>query len=154
MRELRIKMLTTPPSEVGIQPTEMYPRVYGVLMDWHVDEQTITVVAMCDGHASLYTTSTFGIIGGSGHASVRAAATDFVKAAQVHHAGGVPTTKFPYPSPGHTLFYLVCFDGVRVIDAKTDTVAEGAGGLSDLFAVGQRVITELRAVTEQMDEKR
>ena len=154
MRELRIKMLTTPPSEVGIQPTETYRRVYGVLMDWHLDDQTVTVVSMCDGQASLYTTSTFGIIGGIGHESVRSAATDFVRSAQTHYGDAVLTTQYPYPSPGQTRFYLVCFDGVRVIDTKTDAVADGTGGLSDLFAAGQRVITELRAVTERMEDRR
>jgi hypothetical protein len=155
MRELRIKMLTTPASEVGIQPSATYPRVYGVLMDWHFGEQTATVVSMADGHASVYTTTgTSGVIGGSGHESVRVAATAFVRAAQVHYDEGVPTTEYPYPAPGHTLFYLICFDGVRVIDTKTDAVADGTDKRSDLFIAGQRVLTELRSVTEKMDKRR
>lgn len=148
MRELRLRMLTTPPSALGIQPKESFSRVYGVLMDWHLDGQTVTVVSMYDGHASLYTTTGFGILGGIGHASVRAAAIDFVKLAQVHYEAASFTGEYPYPIGGHTRFYLICFDGVRVIDSETGRLAEENCPFSDLFVAGQRVITELRAVSQ------
>jgi len=152
MRELRLKMLTTLPPAVGDVTTEASSRVYGVLMDWHLNEHIISVGALSDGNASLYTTSTFGVIGGIYHASVRTAAIAFVRAAELHYGAGAFTTNYVYPSPGQTLFYLLGVDGVCVIDAKTNAVARGRGGLSDLFAAGQRVMTELRIVTEEMDE--
>ena len=62
-------MLTTPPVRTGEKPTKEFPRVYGILMDWPVGEQTATVFSSSSGAASLYTTSTFGIIGGEGHES-------------------------------------------------------------------------------------
>src|SRR3712207_73110 len=80
-RALRRTMPTTPPAALGAEPTESCPRVYGVLMDWPIGEHTATVFSSSTGAASLYTTSTFGIIGGEGHGSVRAAATRFVRAA-------------------------------------------------------------------------
>ena len=64
-------MLTTPPARTGGKPTEAFPRVYGILMDWPISGQTATVFSTSSGAASLYTTSTFGIIGGEGHESVR-----------------------------------------------------------------------------------
>ena len=154
MRELRVKMLTTQASEVGIQPSATYPRVYGVLMDWRFGEQTATVVSMGNGQASLYTTATFGVIGGEGHESVRTAAIAFVRTAQVHYDEGVPTTEYPYPELGHTRFYLICFDGVRVIDTETDAVADGTDKRSDLFVAGHRVLTELRSITQRMEKRR
>src|SRR5438876_9598093 len=111
-------MLTTPASKVGIQPSEAYPRVSGVLMDWPLGEHTATLVSMCDGHASLYTTSTFGVLGGIGHESVRTASTNFVAAAQSHYDEASPTTDFPYPVADHVRFYLLGFDGVRVVDTE------------------------------------
>ena len=142
-------MLTTPASKVGIQPSEAYPRVSGVLMDWPLGEHTATLVSMCDGHASLYTTSTFGVMGGIGHETVRSAAAAFVRAAQAHYDEAVSTTEYPYPSSGRVRFYLVCFDGVRVIDTNFDVLAKGTGRWSDLWSAGQRVVTELRLVTEK-----
>ncbi len=60
--------------ELGIEASDEFPLVYGVLLEFPVGDATATVVAMCDGNASLYTTSTFGVIGGFAHESVREAA--------------------------------------------------------------------------------
>ena len=153
MRELRTKMLTTAPSGFGIAKSTDFPRVYGVLMDWPLGEQTITVVSLCDGNASLYTTSTFGIIGGVGHDSVRAAAARFVRAAEKHHNEAVVTREYPYPVGRHVRFYLVCFDGVRVIETDLDALTSGRDSRLDLWTEGQRVVTELRLVTEKTEKK-
>ena len=150
MKELRTMMLTTPASKVGIRPSETYPKVFGVVMDFPLAKgHTATVVSMCDGHASLYTTGTFGVLGGIGHEPVRDASKAFVKAAQARYDAAIPTADFPYPAPGHVRFYLIGFDGVRVLDAEVQSLKKGTDDLSDLWAAGQRVITELRLVTEK-----
>ena len=70
---LRLTMMTTPPTGLGITPSSDFPSVYGAVMDWPVSKTT-SVAALSDGNASLYTTSTFGIIGGVGNEAVRDAA--------------------------------------------------------------------------------
>ena len=153
-RQLRMMMLTTPAKDVGIQRTKGFPRVYGVLMDWPLGPQTVTVVSLCDGTASIYTTSTFGVIGGIGHESVRTAAARFVSAAGKHRDAAAPTKDYPYPKPGRVRFYLTCFDGVRVIDADEAALKTGKDPCSDLWTKGQRVMTELRSITQhQKGEK-
>ncbi len=81
--------------------------MYGVLVDWNLGNQTASILAMRDGTASLYTTSTFGIIGGQGHAKVRRAAEACVKVAGQHYGNGVPATDFPYPKEGKVHFYVL-----------------------------------------------
>jgi hypothetical protein len=149
MRELRLKMLTTPPAEFGLKPTREYPRVYGILMDWPIERGTVSVVSLCSGDASIYTTGTFGVIGGVGHEGVRSAAKNFVKAAEKHHGEAAPTKEYPYPTTGRVRFYLVCYDGVRAIEADLQSVMNGKDKCSDLYAEGQRVVTELRKITEK-----
>jgi hypothetical protein len=150
MRELRTMMLTTPASKAGIQPSHTFPEVFGVVMDISIsDGHTATVVSMCDGHASLYTTSTFGVLGGIGHESVRIASTNFVTEAQSHFDAATATTDFPYPASGHVRFYLRGYDGVRVIDAEIASVEKPADTCSALWSAGQRVLTELRLLTEK-----
>jgi hypothetical protein len=150
MRELRRMMLTTPASKVGFQPTETYPKVFGIVMDMPVSGgHTASVVSMCDGHASLYTTATFGVLGGIGHESVRSASTNFVRSAQSLYAAATATTDFPYPASDHVRFYLLGFDGVRVIDAEMDAVQKPTDKCSDMWRAGQHVLTELRLVTER-----
>lgn len=148
MRELRLRMLTDDPKSFGVQPTEEYPVVYGVLMDWPIDEHTASVVSLCTGDASLYTTSTFGVIGGIGHESVRRAACSFVKEAAKHFKESVPTSDYSYPESDRVKFYLVTFNGVRVIEAPLSSATDDSGNYASLFNQGQEVITQLRLVTE------
>jgi hypothetical protein len=146
-------MLTTAPSEFGITKSTEFPRVYGVLMDWPLGEHTATVVSLCDGNASLYTTSTFGVIGGVGHDAVRAAATRFVKTAEKHHDEAAITREYPYPKGKHVRFYLVCFDGVRLIETDMDALTSGRDSHLHLWTEGQRVLTELRLAAEKPNKR-
>jgi hypothetical protein len=153
MRELRLKILSSSPSEMGLKPTPDYPRVSTVLMDWPLGTNIISVYGACSGDASIYTTSTFGVIGGIGHENVRGAAHQFVKIAETYYNDAVPTKDFPYPKLGHIFFYLVCFDGVRMIDSDDKFIRENlrnenAGKFIDLYNQGQRLIGELRLIFE------
>jgi hypothetical protein len=149
MVELRRMMLTTPASKISIQPSTDFPKVYGVLIDWPLGEHTATIVAMADGNASLYTTSTFGIMGGISHESVRNAATALVKAAQTYYEQATPTKDYLYPPSDRVRFYLLGFEGVRVIDADADALEKGRDKHVDLWAAGQNVVTELRQISEK-----
>jgi hypothetical protein len=148
-RGLRRMMLSTSPKEFGAKPTKDFPRVYATLMDWPIGDQIATVFSSSTGAASLYTTSAFGIIGGEGHETVMAAAKTLVKASDRHFAAASPTTEFPYPREGHVRFYLLTFDGVRVIDTDLASTTNGTGKYAELFGLGQAVLTELRLVTEK-----
>jgi hypothetical protein len=148
MRDLRLKMLAAP-LELNLKPTQDYPRVCGVLMDWPIELGTITVVSLSTGDASIYTTGTFGVIGGIGHEAVRSAAKSFVKVGEKHYGEAAPTKDYSYPKSGRVRFYLVCYDGVRTIEADLEAVKSGKDKCSDLYGQGQLVITELRLITQK-----
>jgi hypothetical protein len=150
-RNLRAMMLSTPPEKLGASPSKEVPRVYGVLMDWPIDDQIATVFSSFNGAASLYTTSTFGIIGGEGHEAVRAAAIRFVLAADRLFDSATPTTEYPYPTAGRVRFYLLTFEGVRVVDTDLAAIENGTSGHLEFFNRGQAVLTELRLVTRHAD---
>jgi hypothetical protein len=149
MRELRKKILSASAAEMGLKPTQDYPRVFTALMDWPLGTNIISVYGACSGDASIYTTSTFGVIGGIGHENVRNAAHQFVKIAETHYNDAVPTKDFPCPKPGHIFFYLVCFDGVRTIDVTEESLRTGKTKCVDLGNAAQQLITELRLTTEK-----
>ena len=148
MRELRITFLSASAASLGFKPSKEYPRVFGVVMDWPVDNTTATIVSALNGSASLYTTATFGIIGGANHESVRIAAQRFVRSAETYHDEAVPTAAFPYPGKGKVRFYLRTFQDVRVIEADAMSLYSSSGRYSGLFRAGQAVLTELRKVVE------
>jgi hypothetical protein len=146
MRGLRLSFLSSPP----VRPASGNPRVLGVAMDWPLGEHTATLVSALDGSASLYTTATFGIIGGDAHEAVRSAAQRFVKLADAHHDEAVPTRDYAYPGKGKVRFYLRTVGDVRVIEADAASVSSSSGGPhAALFRAGHAVLTELRKVTEQ-----
>lgn len=153
MRELRIRTLTTAPGDLGIHPSKAFPRVYGVLMDWAMDGITVSIVSLADGNASLYTTTTFGVIGGIEHAAVRAAAVQFVRTAEGHYDAATPVKEYPYPKPGHVRFYLIAFDGVRMIETAEEVFKSDQAVFSGLGLGGQRVMTELRLIAQPKMEK-
>ncbi len=149
-RSLRQMILSTPVAESGEKPSKDFPRVYAILMDFPIGgEHTATVLAGSSGGASLYTTSTFGLIGGEGHATVRAAASRFVREADRLVDASSPTTEFPYPAAGKVRFYLLTFDGVRVVEADMAAIEKGTSPMVEFFALGQNVLTELRLTTQK-----
>lgn len=148
-RGLRLMMLNTDPKEAGVKPSKEFPRIYGVLMDWPIGEQTATILSTSTGAASVYTTSTFGIIGGESHVAVREAAMNFVKGANRYYDASVPTTKFPYPAADRVRFYFLTYEGVRVIETDLGPLSQGTSEYEELFGLGQRVLSELRKVAEK-----
>jgi hypothetical protein len=123
-RNLRNMFLTTSAEQLGIRRSKEYPRVWGVAVDWPIGEHIATIVSLADGSASVYTTGTFGIIGGIRHETVRAAATKVIKEAERHFDDSIPTQDFSYPTHDCVRFLFNTFSGVRVID--TDWAALGA----------------------------
>ncbi len=147
-RDLRKMFLTMPAEKAGIQRSTEFPRVWGVAMDWPIGQQIATLVALADGSASLYTTGTFGIIGGIGHETVRTAAKTLVKRAERYYDSSASTNDLSYPQLDHVRFFFRTFDGVRVIDVTLASVTDERGRYSDLFDLAQDAIGQLRMGSE------
>ena len=148
LHEIRLKVLATPPSKVGRAATEEFPHVDTVLMDWPVQNTILSVMGSSGGDGSIYTTGTFGLLGGGKYETVREAAKQFVKAAEKYYSDAVPTQDFPYPQAGHLRFYFVCYDGVRTIDTDAASMETGKNKYADLFAAGQKEINALRQIEQ------
>jgi hypothetical protein len=149
MRELRLRALSVPAKDFGISPTKAFPRTYAVLIDFPIEEVTATIVSLSDGNASLYTTSTFGLIGGGAHANVKAASAQLVAASDKFFEEAKPTKEFPYPAKGKVRFYFVSFSGVRVLESNLSAIESNQSSLSSLFWLSQEVLTQLRLATEK-----
>jgi len=147
--DLRRMALTTPVSKLGFSSDSDFPTVYGVLTEWDLGGVTATVMSMRDGTASLYTTSTFGIIGGQGHESVLKAAIRYVELAKQYVDSSKPVTDFPYPKSGQVYFYILTYDGVRLCIGDEHAIESGSDPTRPLFAAAQDVLTELRLIMEK-----
>lgn len=145
---LRLLALATSAEKLGFTPEKDYPKVYGVITDWNLGDQTASILAMKDGTASLYTTSTFGIIGGHAHDTVRKAAQEYVKIAGQYYERSKRVLNYPYPKKGKVNFFLLTHDGVRLCIGDEDGINNGRDETTSLFAAAQNVLTALRRVTE------
>jgi hypothetical protein len=149
MREIRLKVLTTPPSKMDRKPTEEYPHVDGIIMDWPIQDATVSVMASSVGDGSIYTTGDFGVFGGIQYENVRNEAKSFVKLGEKYYSDAIPAKDYPYPQKGHVRFYLMCYDGVRVIDVDASALSSVNAKYSDLFAEAQRMINLLRQIAQE-----
>jgi hypothetical protein len=144
MREMRLGWLTTVPEPGSYKKDD---EVVAALIDWPLGPQIITVLASSGGDASLYTTATFGIIGGIGHEGVRAAATAFVSCAQHFLSITSSTTDFSYPDKQSMRFYMVTPSGVHSVSFPMDDIELADSPARTLYLYGQDVVTELRLIT-------
>ena len=149
MKGLRLQVLNSSATSLKQKPSKDYPHVYGVVMDWPLGPSTATIVSMSNGDASLYTSSGFGILGGIAHERVRAAASAFVKGAARHFETSKPAASYPYPPTDRVYFYLLTFEGVRLVQADRASVEASSGPMFELFELGQAVLTELRATSDK-----
>lgn len=141
MRDMRVMWLKTIP-EKGSYKTET--EVVAVLMDWPIGDQIATILSSSGGDASLYTTSTFGIIGGIGHEKVRKAATDFVSCAQNFLYITSISPDYAYPDQNTLRVYLVTPSGVRRVSFPMSETEKKDSPARTLFFYGQEVLTQLR----------
>jgi len=153
MREIRLKVLSTPPSQMSRKPTPEYPHVDGIIMDWPLQDTILSVMASSAGDGSIYTTGNFGLFGGIKYDTVRNAAKSFVKLGEKDYSDATPTRDFPYPQAGHVRFYLICYDGVRMIDSDSASLSSAKGKYSDLFAAAQKEISALRQIVQDQPKE-
>jgi hypothetical protein len=147
MRAMRNAWLTKIPEKGSYSRDD---EVVAVLMDWPLGDKTVTVLASSGGDASLYTTSTFGIIGGIGHEKVRKAATDFAGCAQNFLSLTKPTSDFSYPDAVTLRFYMVTASGVRTVSFPLKDTEDAQSPARALYICGQNVVTELRLITPEL----
>jgi hypothetical protein len=144
MREMRVAWLKTVPEADSYKTKD---DVVAVVMDWPMGDVTVSVLSSSGGDASIYTTSTFGVLGGIGHEKVRNAAITFVSTAQRFLELTAPTKEFPYPDKVTLRFYMVTAGGVRTVSFPMKDIERGDSPAYKLYRAAQNVVTELRLIT-------
>lgn len=148
-RDLRDLALTVDPAQYEL-PEVGTPRLYGAVMELGWEEATATVVGLSDGTTSLYATSGFGIIGGGAHLSVREASAAWLVLMSEMVGELQPAADVEPPATSDVQFIALTYHGHRVGQASELSLQRAQSELSPLYVAGQRVITELRLVDEEM----
>jgi hypothetical protein len=146
MKELRNKLLTSKPEEVGLSGEDAEAKVWGVLMDVSFPSGTATLVSLRDGTSSLYTTTGGGVLGGL---VAKTEARAFVVEAEKHLGQMSPAESFPFPADGRVKFYVLTRDGVLTAEAPLSEMGERKHKLWTLYYAADQVLTQLRLASEK-----
>jgi len=136
---LRLKLFA--PQEMVA--TNDFPKVYGLVMDWAVGTQNSTTFAMFDGRSGLYAPS-FVLSDNVMQKRVKNRAISLVKTAGEYYDAAVPTSDYSLPKSGSVRFYLLCFDGTRVIESTESALRNGKDKCSALWGAVQALIVDMR----------
>jgi hypothetical protein len=147
--QLRNRILTLKPSEVGLYPSKAAPHVWGVLMDTGYTVGSATLVSLADGTTSLYYSTGGGMLGSGEYSPVSKASMEFVAQAENHLHHAVLSNEFPLPEVGQVRFSILTYTGILVCDAPEITLASGEHLLSPLFQKAQATIEQLRYLAEK-----
>jgi hypothetical protein len=145
-RELRDLALQTKPKDLGLSFQASKKTVFGIVMDWHVQNGTASVISFITGDASIYFSSGGGIIGGGTHDNVKVKAMEFVEKAQLLIAKTARSNLMPLPADNNVIFYMLTNKGIYSIQEDLENISNHSSIWVDLFLTGNEVITELRKV--------
>jgi len=148
---LRFKLLGASASELGLKQTEAFPRVYGIIMDWNVNGMISSTIALYDGNASIYG-PIVNISDNLKTKRVRDAAAHFVSNAEKYYDSAAPAIDYPYPKLGAVRFYVLCFDGNRVIESTESALGSGNDKSSSLWKAAQILMHEIHSVAPASTE--
>lgn len=144
---LRSMILNANPKDIGIEPSDAVPNVWGVLMEFRVSGTVVTLVSLADGTTSIYFSSGGGIIGAGEYEEVARASKNLVALAESYYNQVEPTTQFPLPLPGRIRFYLLTFSGVYTVERGEEQLVRQEDRFWPLFHAGNEVITQIRLHT-------
>ncbi|MBC5809343.1 MAG: hypothetical protein GIW95_00570 [Candidatus Eremiobacteraeota bacterium] len=127
-------------------------RPWGVVADLGLKGGTATIVALADGHASMYFSSGAGYIGGGQkHQRIRDAARIAVEAGIAALPLLESAAVFPLPPAGRVTFFVLTDKGVVAasgVESELVASREKPGPLAVLYLAIQNVITQYR-LTQQ-----
>lgn len=139
---LKAMALKVTAQEIGVEPSDTCPKVFGVLMEQKMPPFTLACFA--DGSSSLYWGSNGGIIGAGEHDAVRRAAERFLSEGQKAYKDSSETPA----EGGDARFILRGFEGDRYGQISIKESMGKPHPYAGLFMAAQEVITQIRLVEQ------
>jgi hypothetical protein len=146
--ELRGRMFSGSRAAYGLAADPSRP--WGAVMEMGLENASVTVVAVEDGHASIYLSSGGGFLGGQSHQSIRQAAKNMVSTVSRFQGAMLPAAERPLPEDGQVIFYALCDSGILAASAPESELMSRQHAFTPLFAAAQEIITEYRLLQEKV----
>jgi hypothetical protein len=116
-------------------------------MEFWISNAPVTLLTVHDGTTSLYFGSGGGIIGAGQHASVQAAAGEFLDHIAEVSSSFRETDATPYPAAGRARFYAIRPGRFLTAEASEAELRQGTHSLARAYALGHQIITAVRLVS-------
>jgi hypothetical protein len=142
--ELRSMILGLTPHDIGIKQTDQHPNVWGVLMEFQLPEEVVTLVSLADSTTSLYFSHGGGVIGAGAYDAVAQASQNWIAMAESFFPLTQRTEQFPFPASDRVRFYLLTFAGTYTVDRDKTALERQQDVFWPLFYAGHEVITQIR----------
>ena len=136
--------MRTEVANLSADEARRFPYIFGAAMDWPFEDGVMTVIASCDGETSICSGLNASIADGVEPRKVRGAAKRFVKASHEFVDEAVEAQDFTHSEADKVKFYILSYDGPRVMQADAEAIRSRKHRLHPLYAAAQKVISELR----------
>ena len=129
---------------------ENYPKKdpFGVIMEFEISNQTVTIVAFITGDASIYLSSGGGFIGGFDHKNINDAAIALIQESKNYVEEMIKIDNYPRPKRGEVIFYILTDSGILTLKSDETSLQNKSIFYWKLYYLGQNIITEYRKISE------
>ena len=142
--QLRERVFTLEPAEVGLAPSNTAPHIWGVLMETGYAVGSATLVCLADGTTSLYFSTGGGMLGSADYTPIAEASKALVAEAENHLSELVETTEFPLPEVGQVRFSCHTYTGMCSAQVPEEALRAGHHPLSPLYKLAHETMEQLR----------
>jgi hypothetical protein len=147
--QLRNRIFSLNPAEIGLMPSTTVPHVWGVLMETGYLVGYASLVSLVDGTTSLYYSTGGGMLGSGEYTPVAEASKAFVAQAENYLQHVSLTDEFPLPGIGQVRFTILTYSGMFAGEAPEKALASDKHKLSPLYIKAQMTLGQLRLLAEK-----
>jgi hypothetical protein len=145
--KLRRMILDMDVQTLALDPAQRGP-VWGVLIEFGVGDETVTLVALADDTTSLYTSTGGGIIGAGFHDQVAVATRNLISVVTAHLHDIPRSDDDSLPTDGRWIMRALTDAGRHSTNVAESELRDGQHPLSAVYHAAHGVITELRLLDE------
>lgn len=147
--QLRSRLLSLKPAELGLSPNQTTPHVWALLVEMGYEVGMATLVCLADGTTSLYYSTGGGLLGRGDYGPVAEASKILVALAENYLEHASITHEVPLPEAGQVRFVFLTYAGIYAADASEKLVVSGHHPFSPLFKVTQEILGQLKMLAEK-----
>ena len=127
--------------DLQLDPSPERNIVYGVIIDWHLEENIATIVALLTGDASIYIKSGQVYMGGFSHEEISEPARKLVIASQVLMDKADIYADNSFPEKHSVKFYLLSNRGTFMHQEKEEALNDPGNDWAYIFKLCNDIIT-------------